>query len=538
MCAEFNEEKIVRSINPATLEVNADLPATRVEELKGIVDKAREAQAGWSGLGMKKRLDYLSKVNRYIIDNVDEITRVITIDNGKTLLEALNTELYPVMDALNFVASDAGTLFRPEKLSNPIFPIARIESENIVQPLGVVGMISPWNFPFAIPVTGIIFAVAMGNTVVLKPSEFTPLVGDLIKRIFSEAGFPQSVVSVVQGAGTILGDPLLETGLDKVVFTGSVPVGRHLMRKAAENLTPITLELGGKDPFIVLEDADIERASSAAVWGSFVNAGQVCASVERVYVHENIYEKFIDSVLKKTGGIKVGNGLDSKTDMGPMINERRLAQVEDHVQDAVDNGARVIAGGRRVKGLPGWFFEPTVIVDVDGGMKCVREETFGPTMPVMTFSDEDEVIAMANDSDYGLLSSVWTSDIDRARKLSERIEAGTVVINNCLLTYGFAQVPWGGVKNSGIGVTHSMHGLMEFVRVKNITTQKRMLKEDLWWYPYSQNKYDAMKAGLKSLYCDGLICRAGDFVDAVKAFRVYPKTRSVAPRPSGPRPSE
>ncbi|MFA6450119.1 MAG: aldehyde dehydrogenase family protein [bacterium] len=518
-CERENRETI-ESINPATLEVNAEIETTRPDELPGIVAAAREAQKKWAALGFRRRLDFLHGVNKFIVDYVDDVARTIALDNGKPQFEAVNTEVFPVLDMLHFCATEAENALGAEKLHNPIFPIARIESENVFEPLGVVGIISPWNFPFAIPMTQIIPALVSGNAVIFKPSEFTPLVGDLIKRIFEFAKLPPNVLTVIQGLGAELGDPLLAAGLNKMIFTGSVPVGKHLMAKAAETLTPITLELGGKDPFIVLNDADIERAASAAVWGSFVNAGQVCASVERVYVDKRILKKFTELVLEKTRQLRVGNGLDPDVDMGPMINERRLATVEAHVEDARAKGAEILCGGKRIAGLPGWYYEPTVIAGANHSMDCMAEETFGPTLPIMAFTSEDEAVALANDNKYGLLASVWSRDLNRAREVADRVEAGTVIINDCLITYGFAQCPWGGVKQSGIGRTHSVHGLLEFVNVKNVTTAKRLLKEDIWWYPYSENKYKGMKAGMKSLYCDGLICKADGIVNALKSFKL------------------
>jgi acyl-CoA reductase-like NAD-dependent aldehyde dehydrogenase len=520
MACELEKRDTIQSVNPATLEINADIEVTRPDELPEIVAAAREAQKKWAALDYNKRIQYLAEVNKYVVEYVEEIARTIALDNGKPKFEAINTEVYPVLDMLHFCAVDAGKALANEKLHNSIFPVARIESENVFDPLGVVGIISPWNFPFAIPMTQITAALTAGNAVIFKPSEFTPLVGDLIERIFEYAKLPKGVLTVIQGLGTDLGDPLLDTGLNKVIFTGSVPVGKHLMAKAAETLTPITLELGGKDPFIVLHDADLERASSAAVWGAFVNAGQVCASVERVYVDARVLERFTELVVMKTKKLRVGNGQHPDIDMGPMINERRLATVEAHVADAKAKGAEILTGGGRIESLPGWFYAPTVIAGANHTMDCMTEETFGPMLPIMAFSGDDEAVALANDSKYGLLSSVWSRDYNHARSVADRIEAGTVIINDCLITYGFAQCPWGGVKNSGIGRTHSVQGLLEFVNTKNITTSKGLLNEDIWWYPYSENKYSGMKAGLKSLYCAGLVCKADGIMNVLKSFKL------------------
>jgi acyl-CoA reductase-like NAD-dependent aldehyde dehydrogenase len=515
-----NKTELIKSINPATLEVNAEIEATPAGKIAEIAEAARGAQKKWAAFTFDKRADYLLRVRDNILANLDDIARTITIDNGKTLLESLNAEIYPTLDMIRFCVKEAGKILREEKLDNPIFPIARIESGNTFEPLGVVGIISPWNYPFAIPMTQILPAIAAGNTVVLKPSNLTALVGERIRRIFEESGLPEGVVNVVQGAGAALGDAIMRAGLNRIVFTGSVAVGKRLMAQAAETLTPITLELGGKDPFIVLDDADIDRASSAAVWGAFLNAGQTCASVERVYVHESIADKFTAMVVAKTNKLRIGNGLDSGTDMGPMISEERILTVEAHVADAVKKGARVLTGGGRAENLRGYFYKPTVLADTNHTMDGIMEETFGPTLPIMTFSDIEEVIALANDSKYGLTASVWSKDLAKAKSVARRIQTGTVVINNCLFTYGFAQLPWGGVKNSGIGRTHSAHGLLDFTNIKNITTNKNLLKEDLWWYPYTQAKYKGMKAAFKTMFCESMSCKASGVIDALKAFKV------------------
>jgi succinate-semialdehyde dehydrogenase/glutarate-semialdehyde dehydrogenase len=369
-------------------------------------------------------------------------------------------------------------------------------------------------------------ALISGNTVVFKPSALTALVGEEIKKIFESSGLPEGVLNVIQGSGSSVGDTLMGSGLNHVVFTGSVPVGKQLMAQAAQTLTSITLELGGKDPFIVLKDANIDRAAAAAVWGAFVNAGQVCTSVERVYVDKKVADKFTNKVLERTRKLRVGNGLRPDVDMGPMISEDRITLVEAHLADAVAKGAKILCGGKRMANLPGYFFEPTVLSETNHEMDCIREETFGPTLPIMVFSDEEEAIELANDNRYGLHASVWSRDTKRARRLGEKIEAGTVIINNCLFTYGFSECPWGGVKDSGIGRTHSVHGLREFANLKNITVNEALLKEDPWWYPYSQVKYDLTKTAFKAMFCGGMACRGKAVTEAVQAFGKRRKKKS------------
>jgi succinate-semialdehyde dehydrogenase/glutarate-semialdehyde dehydrogenase len=511
---------MIQSINPATLEVNAEIQSTAPGDVADIFANARQAQKKWAGFSIKKRLDHLMAGKEYLLKNTDDIARIITLDNGKTLLESLAAEIYPVLDMYRFIATDGRRALREEKLSNPIFPIARIESGNVFEPLGVIGIISPWNYPFAIPMTQILAALLAGNAVVLKPSNLTAYVGDAINKLFQESGMPQGVVNVLQGSGSVLGNAMMDARPDKVVFTGSVPVGRQLMARAAEQLIPITLELGGKDPFIVLPDADIERAASAAVWGAFVNAGQTCASVERVYVHQSVAQRFISKVVEKTQALRVGDGLQFTTDMGPLISEDRITLVEKHMADARAKGAEIPTGGERILTFGGYFYKPTVLLNVNHDMECMREETFGPTLPIMEYTDLDEAIRLANDSDYGLTASVWSKDTAKAKKIGRRINTGVVTINNCLITYGFAQAPWGGIKDSGIGRTHSVHGLYEYTSIKNITTHKSMLTHDLWWHPYSEPKFNGLKAALNALFCDGAACKAGGVVKLLKSFKL------------------
>ncbi|MEW6203190.1 MAG: aldehyde dehydrogenase family protein [bacterium] len=511
----------IKSINPATLEVNAEIEPSPVDSVKNIVDSARDAQILWGGLSLNKRLQHLNKVKDCLISNIDEVAKVITLDNGKPLVEAINSEIYPVLDMFRFCANDAAEALRSERVNNPIFRIARVRSYNLFEPRGVAGIISPWNFPFSIPVTQILMALVGGNAVVFKPSVLTALVGEQIRKLFEEGGMPEGVVNVVQGSGSEIGDVMMDAGFDHVIFTGSIAVGKHLMKKAADTLTPITLELGGKDPFIVFSDADVERASSAAVWGAFINAGQVCASVERVYVDRRVVEDFTSAVVEKTKKLRLGDGIDPDTDMGPLISEERIGVVEAHINDAVSKGARILTGGKRITDLPGFFFEPTVIADANHTMDCMMEETFGPTLPIMVFDDIDEAVELANDTRYGLNASIWTANIKKAEGISRRLRAGTVIVNNCLFTYGFSQCPWGGVKESGIGRTHSVHGLHELTNIKNVTINTPLIREDLWWYPYTENKYKALKGALKAMFGGRMIRSAEGIVEIIKSFRLY-----------------
>jgi succinate-semialdehyde dehydrogenase/glutarate-semialdehyde dehydrogenase len=509
---------MIKSINPATLEVNAEIPATPLEDVAGIVDQARQAQEKWAGVSLEKRIELLHRAKDYVVSNIDEFIRIITMDNGKTVFESMNAEIMGMLDTIEFVSKNASKILGDENLKSTIFTLSGLKSRNVFEPCGVSCIISPWNFPFANVWQEIPMALAAGNAVIHKPAEVTAWVGDLTRRIFEEIGAPPGLVSVLQGSGSRLGAEILKAGVDNVIFTGSVPVGKRLMAACAETLTPITLELGGKDPFIVLDDADVERAAGGAVWSAYMNAGQICASAERIYVHEKVADQFIDLVVKKTGQLRLGNGLDKETDMGPMISEDQLNIVDSHVKQAVEKGARVLKGGKRWHGLPGYFYEPTVLVDVDHSMDCMIEETFGPTMPIMRISSEDEAVALANDTGFGLTASVWTRSRQRAERMARRIKTGTVTANNHALTAGFAICPWGGVKESGVGRVHSAHGLRAQANIKNVTFHKAMASRDLWWHPYTEEKFKSMKSLLTLQYDKSSGGRAAHLVTVAKAF--------------------
>jgi succinate-semialdehyde dehydrogenase/glutarate-semialdehyde dehydrogenase len=323
-----------------------------------------------------------------------------------------------------------------------------------------------------------------GNSVVLKPSELTPLVGLKVGDVFARAGLPAGVLEIVTGDGST-GAALVEAGVDKIMFTGSVPTGRRVAETAARKLIPVVLELGGKDPMIVFEDADISAASEAAVWGAFANSGQACASVERCYVHASVAEEFTRRVVEKVKALRQESGV--ACDLGAMSSERQFRLVEEHVGDAVARGARVLAGGGRARGCSdrGWFHEPTVLAGVDHSMTVMREETFGPVLPLMTFRDEAEAVRLANDSDFGLTASVWTRDLKKGRRVASQIEAGTVMVNEVLYTHGIAQTPWGGVKQSGLGRTHGRLGLLEMVAPHHVHVNRLAFMQDVWWFAYT-----------------------------------------------------
>ncbi|HEX4900445.1 MAG TPA: aldehyde dehydrogenase family protein, partial [Pyrinomonadaceae bacterium] len=332
----------------------------------------------------------------------------------------------------------------------------------------------------------VVMALMTGNSVVLKPSELTPLIALKIHEIFKRAGLPEDVLQVVTGDGST-GAALVDAGVDKLIFTGSVATGKRVAEAAARHLTPVVLELGGKDPMIVFADADLENAARGAVWGAFANAGQACASVERCYVEESIAPKFLDLVVASTKALTQGAGTEAGVDIGAISNEAQLQLIEKQVQDAVRQGATIVTGGKRLDGPEfkrGLFYQPTVVTNVNHSMELMREETFGPVLPLMTFRSEAEALTLANDSVFGLTASVWTKDLRKGRRVAEKIEAGTVMINEVLYTHGIAETPWGGVKQSGYGRTHGRLGLLEMVTPKHIHLNRITFLPDLWWFRY------------------------------------------------------
>ncbi|HZH89386.1 MAG TPA: aldehyde dehydrogenase family protein [Pyrinomonadaceae bacterium] len=472
------------SYDPATGGEVGRVGVANPVEVARAVERARAAQTSWGALSYAERGRVMLRARAVVLDEMDAIAELISRESGKPVTEALMMELVPTLDLMGFFARRAARLLKDEKINIGQYGLMGRSSRIVYKPLGVVGIISPWNFPWAIPFGEVVMALIAGNAVVLKPSELTPFVGLRIGEVFRSAGLPDGLLTILTGDGTT-GAALVEAGVDKIMFTGSVATGRRVAGAAARKLIPCVLELGGKDPMIVFEDANLEAAAQAAVWGAFANAGQACASVERCYVHERIAEKFTARVVELTRSLKQDAGTREGTDIGAMSSARQRETVESHVRDALGRGARLLVGGGRGQSENGSFHEPTVLDKVDHTMELMREETFGPVLPLMTFATEEEAIARANDSPYGLTASVWTRDIRRGERVAARLEAGTVMVNEVLYTHGIAQTPWGGVKLSGIGRTHGRQGLLELVSAQHIHVNRLARIHDLWWFNYT-----------------------------------------------------
>lgn len=494
------------SYDPATGAEVGRVAVASAEQVAQAVARARAAQVAWAALSYRERGRVVLRAREIVLAELEEIAGLIAREAGKPVAEAMAMELVPTLDLMQFFARRTARLLRAEKINIGQYGLMGRTSHIKYRPLGVVGIISPWNFPWAIPLGEVVMALMAGNAVVLKPSELTPFVGLRIGEVFERAGLPDGLLSVVAGDGAT-GAALVDAGVDKIMFTGSVATGKRVAMSAAEKLVPVVLELGGKDPMLVLADADVEAAARAAVWGAFANSGQACASVERCYVAERIAPAFQARVVALTQQLKqsAGAATSAGADIGAMSSARQLEIVAAHVRDAVARGARALTGGRRadVAGASaGWFYEPTVLAGVDHTMPVMREETFGPVLPLMTFQTEDEAVRLANDSVFGLTASVWTRDIARGRRIAERIEAGTVMVNEVLYTHGIAQTPWGGVKQSGSGRTHGRAGLLELVAAQHIHVNRITLLPDLWWFNYSDRAV-ALFRGLARRFTTG-----------------------------------
>lgn len=511
----------IASLNPATGEVLREFDCLGEADVFAAVERAAAAQQAWHELGLRKRISVLRDFQRRLYERKSEVAAAITREAGKPLAEALVTEVLVVLDAARFLIDHAFRLLGDEAVPHGNLATKLKQGRLVREAFGVVGIISPWNYPFSIPATDTLAALVAGNAVVLKPSEVTPAVALELASLLHASGVPEDVFRVVIGEGAA-GAALLRAPIDKLVFTGSVPTGKRIAAAAAERLLPVVLELGGKDPMIVLDDADVEIASSAAVWGAFVNAGQACLSVERCYVHRSLHDSFVQACAEKTGKLTVGNGLDPNTDVGPMIHQRQLHIVESQVADARNRGATVVTGGTALRELGPNFYAPTILAGVTHEMPVMREETFGPVLPIMAFDSDDEAIRLANDSEYGLAASVWTRDSHRGERVARRIHAGTVMVNDVISCFGISEVPHGGVKASGVGRTHGRFGLEEMVRLKYVDIDQTPGMKKVWWYGYGTAFQSQIEAFLDMQFARTFPKRVQG---AVRAARLFTRRR-------------
>jgi acyl-CoA reductase-like NAD-dependent aldehyde dehydrogenase len=485
--------------NPGTGGIAGEVDIYSREQVAGVVERCREAQEFWGALSSNQRGTMLRRYRDFLLDARDEIAETVAAETGKPLAEFFAAEMMYVCDGIGYWSKNAGRYladrrFRPHLLKTKL-PMTTYK------PRGVIGMITPWNFPFLLSIGEAIPALMAGNGVVIKPSSTTPLSAVLGARIADEAGLPKGLLATVTGRGNVGWD--LIDYVDMVSFTGSVETGRKIQIKCAEQLKPSTMELGGKDPMIVCRDANLERAANGCVWGALANSGQVCISIERVYVDESIHDDFVRRVVSKVGQLRQG-APDEDVDIGSMTSESQLKIVETQVEDARKKGAKILTGGRCIADRPGLWYEPTVITEVDNSMGLMREETFGPVIAIQKVKDESEALERANDSNFGLSASVWSKDKEGAMNIARRVEAGAVCINDHMIHMMIPEVSMGGIKESGVGHRHGAEGIRKFCQEQTLVIDRFGLKKEALWYPGFKNRARVFRRLLNLLFRSGL----------------------------------
>ena len=522
-------EKTIVVRSPADGSKLGEVRTFTEEEAREAVARAKKAQKQWEDAGLDERIRVLRRFRDVLLDRAEEVCELISRENGKVLQESLEMEVFPIADLITYFTGRAKSILSPRKISLHLLKHRRSYLQ--YRPRGVVLIISPWNFPFSIPFGEVVMSLLAGNAVVLKPASLTPLIALKGRELFDAAGLDPDVFQVVPCAGRV-GSAMIDMGVNFVNFTGSTAVGKKVAEACGRNLIPCTMELGGKDPALVLPDADLDVVTGSLVWGAFANAGQVCASIERAYVHESVYDEVVKRVVEKTKKLRVGDPLADGTDMGAITDPGQLEVVERQVADAIKAGAKVLTGGKRLEG-PGRYYAPTVMVDVNDKMEAVSEETFGPTLPIMKCATVEEMIERANHSPYGLNAYVYTRDKEQARRVAERLEAGTVMVNETLFTHACPETPWQGVKQSGMGRVHSDDGLRDLCIAYHVNEETvPTMKWSPFWQPYSHSMYKMLLGAARALGRSGISSRAAGVRDLFGSLvqKVRETRHSQAPR--------
>ena len=481
--------------SPVSLEAIGEFDSATPEEVRAAVMRGRKAQRDWAQKSHAERAEVLWRLVDQFVARQEEIVDLVVQETGKPRNEALSMEVMaPCMQIAHYAKHGPRYLKTKTRRASGLMRFTKKVTLHY-QPLGVVGLITPWNGPIALAANPLAQAIMAGNAVVHKPSEVTPLSARMLEEMTVAAGFPADLYQVIQGDGEA-GAALVDAGVNKISFTGSVATGRKVGEACGRNLIPVTLELGGKDAMIVCRDADLSRAADGAVRGSFFNSGHYCCGTERVYVPESIYEPFVDQVVEMSKGLKQTD--QGEGDVGAIFWDQQMDIIESHMTDARARGARVLVGGERNRGLSGYFFPPTVVVDVDHEMDLMRQETFGPIIAIQKVKDEEEAIELANDSDYGLSGNIWTTDLERGEQLAERVVTGSVSVNDIAVTYGIPEAPFGGVKASGVGQVNGEVGIRGYCHVHPVITDTA--KKAQGGYPYTDESYAGLSKMIKTLF--------------------------------------
>jgi acyl-CoA reductase-like NAD-dependent aldehyde dehydrogenase len=489
--------------NPATGLIVGTVPDLDAAAVADMAAKGRAAQPEWEAFGFDGRARVLLRAQKWLMDNQAQVIETIVSETGKTYEDATFAEISYGGGAFGFWAKHAQEYLDDERVKSSQVLVKGKKLILRFRPLGLIGVIGPWNYPLTNSFGDCIPALAAGNSVILKPSEITPLTSLLMAEGMRECGLPENVLQIATGRGET-GAALVEE-VDMIMFTGSTRTGRKVAEAAARRLIPCSLELGGKDPMIVLSDADLERAANFATYYSMQNAGQTCISIERAYVEEPVYDEFVSKVSEKVAALRVGKpeGYGS-VEVGAITFPPQLQTIKDHVEDAVRKGARVLVGGSAKDEGGGRFFEPTVLVDVDHSMKIMTEETFGPTLPIMKVHDAEEAVRLANDTPYGLASSVFSRDTARGEAIARRIEAGAATVNDAMINYAALELPMGGAKASGLGSRHGAGGIRKYCSQQAIVVTPRLaMKREVHMYPYKRRTSRLLAGFFKLLYGRG-----------------------------------
>lgn len=514
------------SFNPATGEYIGSSKLHSIEDLQKVIKEARVAQVEWAKLPVNERVKYVIKIRDYFVENIDRVSEIISNENGKVRIDALVTEVMAAAMSITYYCKNANRFLKDKKLRSGNIFLSYKRSLLTRVPVGVIGIIAPWNYPITIPIHDIIVGLLSGNGVIFKAATETQLVGLEIERALKSAGLPDGLFNFINIPGRMIADAFIEYGIDKIFFTGSVEIGKTIAEKASKKLIPVSLELGGNDAMLVCEDADLIRTVNGAMWGGFTNTGQSCGGIERVYVHQKIYTSFVELLEEKTKELRVGIDVGFNSDIGCMTTQAQVNIINEHIDDALAKGAKLLVQSKVLSSAERNTFIPAkILVDVNHDMLVMNEESFGPLLGVMKVSDMDEALNLANDSQYGLTGSVWSKNTKEAIEIARKINAGSIMINDHLVSHGMAETPWGGFKDSGRGRSHGSFSFNEMTEPKVIIRDLLPgIKKNLWWYPFDKSIYSGLKGILLMMYSKKFSERVAGLKNLIKIFpRIFKK---------------